>query len=139
MRASSTLEIFRANFAALGLAARAEPVVSDSLAAAEALAAQRGTIDFIFIDGDHSYDACRADIAAFVGADADEEAVSVGDIDERVDGFGDGSVCPQLAIGRGRAPAAIADADPQAVAEHDAAQNELARDVDELAPILAVL
>ncbi len=66
----STLEIFRANFAALGLGARAEPLVSDSLAAARQLADRRGAIDFVFIDGDHSYAACKADIAAwapFVG------------------------------------------------------------------------
>lgn len=63
--ANSTLEIFRANFAALGLAERAEPVVSDSLAAARSLAAKVGTIDLLFIDGDHSYDACKADIAAW--------------------------------------------------------------------------
>ena len=60
--ANSTLDIFRANFATLGLSARAEPVVADSLVAATQLAMKRGTIDFIFIDGDHSYGACRADI-----------------------------------------------------------------------------
>ena len=63
--ANSTLEIFRANFAALGLSARAEPVVNDSIAAARAMAALHGTIDLIFIDGDHSYEACKADIAAW--------------------------------------------------------------------------
>ena len=63
--AKSTLEIFRGNFAALGLSARAEPVVSDSLAAAQKLAAKRGSIDLIFIDGDHSYEACKADIEAW--------------------------------------------------------------------------
>lgn len=63
--ANSTLEIFRANFAALGLSARAEPVVSDSLAAAQSLAAKQGSIDLVFIDGDHSYAACQADIGAW--------------------------------------------------------------------------
>jgi predicted O-methyltransferase YrrM len=63
--ARGTLDIFRANFAALGLAARAEPVVADSLAAARTLAAKQGTIDLIFVDGDHSYAACQADIAAW--------------------------------------------------------------------------
>jgi predicted O-methyltransferase YrrM len=63
--AKSTLEIFQANFAALGFTPRAEPVVSDSLAAAQSLAAKRGTIDLIFIDGDHSYEACKADIVAW--------------------------------------------------------------------------
>jgi predicted O-methyltransferase YrrM len=63
--AASTLEIFKRNFSALGLAAKAEPVVSDSLAAASTLAAKRGMIDLIFIDGDHSYEACKADIVAW--------------------------------------------------------------------------
>src|SRR5690606_1861781 len=61
----STLEYFRANVASLDLTARTEPVISDSLAAAQALAAHRGAVDLIFIDGDHSYTACRADIEAW--------------------------------------------------------------------------
>lgn len=62
---NSTLEIFRANFAALGFTSRSEPIISDSLAAAQSLAPKRGEIDLIFIDGDHSYGACKADIAAW--------------------------------------------------------------------------
>jgi predicted O-methyltransferase YrrM len=62
---NSTLEIFRENFASLGFTARGEPVVSDSLAAARKLEAKRGGIDFVFIDGDHAYEACKADIAAW--------------------------------------------------------------------------
>lgn len=65
LETNSTLEIFRSNCAVLGLSHRAEPVVSDSLAAATALAEHRGRVDLIFIDGDHSYAACRDDIAAW--------------------------------------------------------------------------
>ncbi len=76
MGKASTLEIFQGNFADLGFAERAEPVVSDSLAAAKLLAEPggegtkgtkglMGAVDFIFIDGDHSYDACKADILAW--------------------------------------------------------------------------
>jgi predicted O-methyltransferase YrrM len=65
MGRTSTLEIFRENTRALGFSGRVEPVVSDSLAAAGTLASLRGTVDLVFIDGDHAYEACRADIEAW--------------------------------------------------------------------------
>jgi len=61
----TTLDLFKRNFATLGFSGRAEPVVSDSLAAARSLERLRGTVDLIFIDGDHSYDGCRGDIEAW--------------------------------------------------------------------------
>ncbi len=84
--AQSTLEIFRKNFSDLGFAARAEPVVSDSLAAAKTLAAKLGTIDFIFIDGDHSYDACKADIAAWAPFVKRGGVIAFHDFGSRADG-----------------------------------------------------
>jgi predicted O-methyltransferase YrrM len=83
---NSTLEIFRANFAALGFAERAEPVVSDSLAAAKTLAAKRGAIDFIFIDGDHSYEACKADIEAWTPFVKPGGVIAFHDFGSRADG-----------------------------------------------------
>ena len=84
--AKSTLEIFQKNFADLGFASRAEPVVSDSLAAAQQLAAKCGAIDFIFIDGDHSYDACRADIAAWTPFVKRGGVIAFHDFGSRADG-----------------------------------------------------
>ena len=84
--ADSTLEIFRRNFADLGLTARSEPVVSDSLAAARALADKRGTIDLIFIDGDHSYEACRDDIAAWSPFVKPGGVIAFHDFGSRADG-----------------------------------------------------
>ena len=59
---NSTLGFFKENFAALGFSERAEPVVSDSVAAARSLDRLKGTVDLIFMDGDHSYEGCRSDI-----------------------------------------------------------------------------
>jgi predicted O-methyltransferase YrrM len=84
--ANSTLEIFRENFASLGFTPRSEPVVSDSLAAAQTLAAQRGRIDFVFIDGDHSYEACKADIAAWVPFVKSGGVIAFHDFGSRADG-----------------------------------------------------
>jgi predicted O-methyltransferase YrrM len=84
--ADSTLEIFRQNFAALGFTPRSDPVVSDSLAAAKKLEAQRGAIDFVFIDGDHSYDACRADIAAWTPFVKRGGVIAFHDFGSRADG-----------------------------------------------------
>ena len=83
---NSTLEIFRANFAALGFSSRAEPVVSDSLAAAQSLAAKLGAIDFIFIDGDHSYAACKADIEAWAPFVKRGGVIAFHDFGSRADG-----------------------------------------------------
>src|SRR4051812_37720157 len=86
MGKQSTLEIFRDNFTALGFADRAEPVVSDSLVAAKTLAAKRGTVDFVFIDGDHSYDACKADIEAWTPFVKPGGVIAFHDFGSRADG-----------------------------------------------------
>jgi predicted O-methyltransferase YrrM len=83
---NSTLEIFRKNFADLGLSARAETVFSDSLAAAKELAVKRGGIDFIFIDGDHSYEACKADILAWAPYVKRGGVIAFHDFGSRADG-----------------------------------------------------
>lgn len=84
--ARTTLEIFRENFAALGFTPRSEPVVSDSLAAAQALAARRGTIDLVFIDGDHAYAACKADIEAWAPFVKPGGVIAFHDFGSRADG-----------------------------------------------------
>jgi predicted O-methyltransferase YrrM len=83
---NSTLDIFRANFAALGFGSRAEPVVNDSLAAARQLDLKRGRIDLIFIDGDHSYEACKADIAAWAPFVKHGGVMAFHDFGSRADG-----------------------------------------------------
>jgi predicted O-methyltransferase YrrM len=82
----STLEIFQSNQASLGFGARCEPVVSDSLAAAKTLEGKRGTIDFIFIDGDHSYEACKADILAWSPLVKEGGVIAFHDFGSRADG-----------------------------------------------------
>jgi predicted O-methyltransferase YrrM len=59
----STLPAFRANVARLGLGQFVEPIVAPSLKAAPAWT--KGPIRLLFIDGDHSYDASRADFEAW--------------------------------------------------------------------------
>ena len=81
-----TLGIFQRNISALGFSGRAEPVVSDSLAAARALATLRGTVDLVFIDGDHSYDACKADIAAWAPFVKPGGVMALHDFGSRADG-----------------------------------------------------
>jgi predicted O-methyltransferase YrrM len=95
----STLDIFRANFAALGLSQRAEPYTSDSLAAAKALADRRGTFDFIFIDGDHAYEACRADIAAWSPFLKRGGVMAFHDFGSRADGV-TRAIFEQIKVGR---------------------------------------
>lgn len=83
---NSTLDIFKANFAALGFTNKSEPVVSDSLQAAKTLAALRGQIDLIFIDGDHSYEACKADIVAWSPFVKKGGVIAFHDFGSRADG-----------------------------------------------------
>jgi predicted O-methyltransferase YrrM len=61
----STLPVFQRNVNALEFSRRISPVVSDSLAFARQMAAGDSQADFVFVDGDHSYAACAADIAAW--------------------------------------------------------------------------
>lgn len=62
---NGTLDLFQRNVEALGFSPRVQAVVSDSLAFAEKLATAAVAVDFVFIDGDHSYAACQADIRAW--------------------------------------------------------------------------
>jgi predicted O-methyltransferase YrrM len=62
----STLDLFRRNLSELGFGGLAEPVVSDSQAATKRLAPVYGRVDMVFIDADHSYEACKADVAAWL-------------------------------------------------------------------------
>lgn len=82
----STLEIFRENCSRLGFAGKCEAVVNDSLAAARTLEARRGAIDFVFIDGDHSYAACKADIAAWAPFVRRGGVIAFHDFGSRADG-----------------------------------------------------
>ena len=86
MGKQSTLEIFQDNFSRLGFSGRADPVVNDSLAAAKQLAPLRGTIDFVFIDADHSYDACKADIEAWLPFVKPGGVIAFHDFGSRADG-----------------------------------------------------
>jgi predicted O-methyltransferase YrrM len=74
-------------------------VVSDSVAAAQKLGEKRGTIDFIFIDGDHSYDACKADIAAWTPFVKRGGVIAFHDFGSRADGV-TRAIFEQIKIGR---------------------------------------
>ena len=50
------------------------------------MAGKRGTIDFIFIDGDHSYEACKADIAAWAPLVKKGGVIAFHDFGSRADG-----------------------------------------------------
>jgi len=68
VNSGSTFSRFQANIAFAGLQDWVTPIVSDSLCAAAKW--QGGVIRLLFIDGDHSYEASKADFAAwspFVG------------------------------------------------------------------------
>ncbi|MEY4939497.1 MAG: hypothetical protein RIQ93_1232 [Verrucomicrobiota bacterium] len=62
----STLPAFQRNVAALGFSDRVRPIVSDSLAYAGQFRTNGILADFVFVDGDHSYAACQADISAWL-------------------------------------------------------------------------
>jgi hypothetical protein len=61
---ASTFETFQSNLDRFGLCDVVNPIRADSVATAERYA--DGSLDFVFIDADHSYDAVRADIAAWL-------------------------------------------------------------------------
>src|SRR5271156_443194 len=69
-----------------------------------------------------------------VQADAHEDAVAEGDIDQRVERLDAGYVVPVQAVPGIRPPAPVADAGEQPVAERRPAQDELAGDTLEVAP-----
>lgn len=56
-------QAFRDNLTACGLSDRVRVIVSDSAEAAGRFA--DGSVDFVFIDADHSYEAVKRDIAAW--------------------------------------------------------------------------
>jgi predicted O-methyltransferase YrrM len=61
-----TLSAFRRNVARAGVAGCVEEMVCPSAQAARVLAERRVPLDMVFIDGDHSEEAVRADIRGFV-------------------------------------------------------------------------
>lgn len=62
----TTLDTFNENLRRAGVEQQVTPLVSDSLSAAAAWSAQGwGPIRLVFIDGDHSYEASKADFEAW--------------------------------------------------------------------------
>jgi predicted O-methyltransferase YrrM len=62
---SGTRTIFDRNLSTLGFEKRVEAIEMDSLAAAAAFPLPKGSLDLVFIDGDHALEACRADLNAW--------------------------------------------------------------------------
>lgn len=66
LKLNNTKEIFDKNIAHFGLQYRVTAIVADSLTAAKGFCELPNSIDLLFIDGDHSEDATKNDIVAWL-------------------------------------------------------------------------
>jgi MMP 1-O-methyltransferase len=80
----TTYHAFEQNLERVGLIDHVEPVVSDSLAAAAQW--DGGAIRLLFIDGDHSYEAARADLEAWLPHVAPGGYIAFDDVHENYPG-----------------------------------------------------